>query len=320
MPPDLVVAALGGNALLRRGEPLEAEVQRENVRAAAAALAEIARARPLVVTHGNGPQVGLLALQAEAHEAVRPYPLDVLGAESEGMIGYVIEQELRNRLPGREVATLLTQIEVDADDPAWAAPKKPIGPVYTEEEAKEAAEARGFRVARDVTGFRRVVPSPAPRRIIELTAIRLLVEAGVIVVCAGGGGIPVIRAASGALQGVEAVIDKDASAALLAEEIGAEALLLLTDVTAVWTEWRAPSSRAIRTASVEAIRAFSFAEGSMGPKVDAARRFVERTGHTAGIGALAGAPAILAGEAGTRVLPGADPAVFYPAGQIRAPW
>lgn len=319
MALDLCVAALGGNALLRRGEPLEAEVQRENVGIAAEALAEIALLCPLVVTHGNGPQVGLLALQSEAHRDVRPYPLDVLGAESEGMIGYLIEQELRNRLPEREVATLLTQVEVDLADPAWKTPTKPIGPMYSEEDAKRLAKERGFSVAADGAGFRRVVPSPDPKRIIELNTIQLLVNSAVLVICAGGGGIPVVRTDAGGLRGVEAVVDKDASAALLAEAIGARFLLLLTDVSAVWTAWRTPGARAIRSIAPGDLKAMPFAAGSMGPKVAAACRFVERTGQRAGIGSLSDAAAILRGEKGTQIVPGADTPAFYSTDEMRPP-
>src|SRR4249920_686451 len=219
-----IVAALGGNALLRRGEPLEAEIQRRNVISAVRALAPVAREHELVVTHGNGPQVGLLALQAAADRVVQPYPLDVLGAETEGMIGYLLEQELRNALSCRNVATLLTQVVVATDDPAFARPTKPIGPVYTEHEARRLADARGWSVARDGVGWRRVVPSPDPLEIVELQAIRLLVDAGVLVVCAGGGGIPVVVDGASALRGVEAVMDKDLAASLLAELIGADVL------------------------------------------------------------------------------------------------
>ncbi len=298
-----VVLALGGNALLRRNEPPEAEVQRANVLTAVArSVAPIAREHSVVVTHGNGPQIGLLALQMAAFTQVKPYPLDVLGAESEGMIGYLIEQALAAELPGREVATLLTQVEVDPADPAFANPTKPIGPVYREAEAQALAARHGFRFARDGGGFRRVVASPLPRRIRELDAIRLLVGAGVIVVCAGGGGIPVVRTAEGGLRGIEAVIDKDRSAALLAAELGADALLLLTDVAEVWTGWpRTADSRPLSRATASELRGYEFAAGSMGPKVEAACWFAQRTGCFAAIGAMEQAPAILAGRAGTRV-------------------
>ena len=232
-----VVAALGGNALIRRGEPADAESQRANVTRAVAALAPIAREHELVVTHGNGPQVGLLALLGEAYGAVRPYPLDVLGAESEGMIGYLLDQELFNQLGDARVATMLTQVVVDPDDPAFASPSKPIGPVYERGEAERLASERGFAIAKDGEDWRRVVPSPEPRRIIELESIRVLLDAGVIVVCVGGGGIPVAAGPAGALMGVEAVIDKDLAAALLARELGAEVLLLLTDVSSVEVDW-----------------------------------------------------------------------------------
>jgi len=300
-----VVVALGGNALLRRGQPLEADIQQRNVAIAAQAIAEVAHENAVVVTHGNGPQIGLLALQAEAYGKIRPYSLDVLGAESEGMIGYFIERELANRLPGREIATLLTTVEVGADDPAFAAPTKPIGPVYSEGEARQLRDSSGFTMARDGDGFRRVVPSPEPRRIRELVAIQLLVQAGVIVICAGGGGIPVIATSDGGLRGVEAVIDKDLSASLLAAEIGAEALLLLTDIEAVETGWRTPGARKIRKASPEVLRNQSFEAGTMAPKVEAAARFVQRTGGFAGIGALSAAAGILRGDAGTNIRAGA---------------
>jgi carbamate kinase len=298
----LVVLALGGNALLRRGQPLDAEVQRRNLLdAVAKAVAPIARKHRLVITHGNGPQIGLLALQAAAYKDVRPYPLDVLGAESEGMIGYLIEQALSNELPHREIATLLTQVEVDNSDPAFARLSKPIGPVYGEAEARQLAARTSWTFVPDGSGFRRAVPSPAPRRIREINVIKLLVRSGMVVICAGGGGIPVVTTADGALRGVEAVIDKDLSSALLAEEIGADALLLLTDVPAVWTKWPMPAGRPIGRTTPGELRTFVFDPGSMAPKVEAACRFAERTGHTAAIGAIDQAEVILAGKAGTIV-------------------
>jgi carbamate kinase len=296
----LVVVALGGNALLRRNEPPDAELQRRNVLdAVARSIAPLARVHDIVVTHGNGPQIGLLALQAASYRAVRPYPLDVLGAESEGMIGYLIEQALAGALPGREFATLLTQVEIDPRDPAFAAPSKPIGPVYDEPEAGRLARTAGWRFMRDGDSWRRAVPSPMPQRIREINAIKLLVRGGAIVICAGGGGIPVVATPDGALRGVEAVIDKDHSAALLAEALGADALLLLTDVPAVWTRWPRSTGAPIGHTSVAALRGFAFAPGSMAPKVAAACRFAERTGRMVGIGALGDAEAILAGTAGT---------------------
>jgi carbamate kinase len=307
----LVVVGLGGNALLRRGEPPAAETQRRNVARAADALAEIAREHRLVVTHGNGPQIGLLALQAEASPEVPAYPLDLLGAETEGMIGYLIEQELTARLPGRDIATLLTQVEVDPADPAFARPSKPIGPVYTEAAAQRLAAERGWAVARDGTGFRRVVASPEPRRILELRTIGLLMRAGVVAICAGGGGIPVVIDPAGGIRGVEAVIDKDRSTALLATGLGADALLLLTDVPAISIDWGTPAARAVRRAAPEALRRHAFAAGSMGPKVEAACRFVEATGGLAAIGAIHDAAAILRGEAGTTIKADAGPVAFY---------
>jgi carbamate kinase len=297
----LVVAALGGNALLRRGERADAETQRRNVAIAVDALAEIASEHRLVVTHGNGPQVGLLALQAEAYEPVRPYPLDVLGAESEGMIGYMLEQGLENRLADRRVATLLTQVIVDADDPAFAHPTKPVGPVFERAQAERLAAARGWSIAPDGLKWRRVVPSPEPRRIVELEAIRTLVDAGLTVVCVGGGGVPVTVDTHGRLGGVEAVIDKDLAAAMLAIELGADALLLLTDVPAIELDWGTPAARPVAAIGADELVGLGLATGSMGPKAEAAARFARRTGGVAAIGALADAPAILVGAAGTRV-------------------
>ncbi|MGZ8782283.1 MAG: carbamate kinase [Gaiellaceae bacterium] len=297
-----VVVALGGNALLRRGEAAEAATQRAHVLEAASALAAVASAHELVITHGNGPQVGLLALEADAYKAVAPYPLDILGAESQGMIGYLLVQALHGELPEREVVALLTQVLVDENDVAFTCPTKPIGPVYSEQEARELAAARGWAVARDGAHFRRVVASPEPKGIVELRAIERLVAAGSIVVCAGGGGIPVAAGPTG-LRGVEEVIDKDLTAALLAEELGAEQLIMLTDVPHVERDWGSADATPINATTPTDLRALSFPAGSMGPKVEAACRFVERTGGEAVIGALTDLAALAAGEAGTRVLP-----------------
>jgi carbamate kinase len=305
MARERVVVALGGNALLRRGERADVETQRGHVTVAVAAIAELAGDRELIVTHGNGPQVGLLALQAEAYEEVPAYPLDVLGAESEGMIGYLLEQELANVVGERPVATLLTQVVVDAGDPAFAEPTKPIGPVYDAATAARLGPERGWAFAAEPDGHRRVVASPEPAALAELAPIRLLVEAGVLVVCAGGGGIPVV-AEDGRLRGIEAVVDKDLVAALLARELGANALLLLTDVAAVEADWATPRARPLGRVTTAELRVLSFAPGSMAPKVEAACRFVEATGGVAGIGALADAAAILRGERGTRVVSGGD--------------
>jgi carbamate kinase len=298
----LVVAALGGNALIRRGQRADVAVQRANVAAAVDAIADLAREHAVVVTHGNGPQVGLLALQTEAYSAVAPYPLDVLGAESEGMIGYLLDLELVNRLGGRRpVATLLTQLIVDAGDPAFRRPQKFIGPVYDDAAARRLARERNWTLAADGRYWRRVVPSPEPRGIVELGTIRLLVDAGVLVVCVGGGGIPVVVDRDGRLRGVEAVVDKDRAAALLAEGLGADALLMLTDVPAVELDHGTPDARPLADVDAAALAEASFAPGSMGPKVEAACRFAERTGGLAAIGALGDAAAILGGERGTRV-------------------
>jgi carbamate kinase len=303
----LVVAALGGNALSRRGEPLESEVARRNAKIAAEALAPVAREHRLVVTHGNGPQIGLLALQNEAYRAVAGSPLDVLGAESEGMIGYLLEQELGNALPERDVASLLTQTVVDAHDPAFGHPTKPIGPVYTAEVAQKLAAERGWAVAPDGPGttantrWRRVVASPAPESIVEVRTIELLLAHHVLVVCVGGGGIPVVAEPGGAHVGVEAVVDKDLATALLAEQLGADLLLLLTDVPAVELDWGTPNARPLRDTTVRELQAQSFAAGSMGPKVAAAISFVTNTGNVAAIGALADAAAVVDGTAGTQV-------------------
>jgi carbamate kinase len=298
-----IVIALGGNALLRRGEAPQIENQRRNVRIAAAAIAPIARCHQTVITHGNGPQIGFLALQAAAYHAVRPYPLDLLGAESEGMIGYLLNLALANELRGRNIATLLTQVEVDPADPAFSAPSKPIGPVYSEADARRVASDMGWSMMRDGDFWRRAVASPGPRRIREINSIKLLLEAGVIVVCSGGGGIPVAVTDAGILQGVEAVIDKDFAASLLAEAIGADWLLILTDVAAVWSRWPMHEGAPIGITTPAELRRFTFAAGSMGPKVEAACRFVERTGRRAGIGAIDQARAILQEKAGTLVRP-----------------
>ena len=297
-----VVVALGGNALLRRGQPMTEQNQRENVKTAARALAAIAQEHTLVITHGNGPQVGLLALQNAAYTHVESYPLDVLDAESEGMIGYLIEQELSNMLPlDRQVATLLTQIKVDSNDPAFKQPSKPIGPVYTKEEAERLAKERGWTIAPDNDAFRRVVPSPLPMHIFEIKVIEFLVQQKVIVICAGGGGIPTVIRSDGSLIGVEAVIDKDRAGALLAEQLKCDVYLMLTDVKAVYRNWGKPDARAIRWASPEALQSLPFAGGSMGPKVEAACEFVRKTGGRAIIGALEDALLLLRGESGTTV-------------------
>ena len=297
-----IVAALGGNALLRRGEALTADNQRRNIRVAAEALAPIALEHKLVISHGNGPQVGLLALQGAAYNVDEIFPLDVLDAETEGMIGYMIEQELINLLPvDRSCATLLTQIEVDPEDQAFRHPSKPIGPVYSKVEANCLAKERGWHIAQDGENFRRVVASPRPKRILELGIIGMLVQQGVLVICAGGGGIPVILRKDGSLVGIEAVIDKDLASALLARQLKADVFLMLTDIDAVYKDWSKPQQRAIRRISPQAIQNYAFAAGSMEPKIKAACEFVEQAGGIVGIGRLQDANAILAGEAGTLI-------------------
>jgi carbamate kinase len=301
----LVVIALGGNALLRRGEAMTAENQRNNVRIAAEALAPIARDHQLLITHGNGPQVGLLALQGAAYDKVETYPFDVLGAETEGMIGYMIEQELGNLLPfERPFATLLTMIEVDPADPAFSNPTKFIGPVYDKPEADRVAAEKSWTFKPDGDKWRRVVPSPLPTRVFELRPIRWLLEQNTVVIAAGGGGIPTMYEPGKErhLIGVEAVIDKDFASELLARELEADLFIMLTDASAVYLDWGKPTQRAIRRAPPAAMREFPFPAGSMGPKVAAACIFAERTGNRAAIGALEDLPRIVAGEAGTTVM------------------
>ena len=303
-----VVVALGGNALLRRGQALTAQNQRENTAVAARALAALAREHELVVAHGNGPQVGLLALQNNAYKPDEAYPLDVLVAQTEGMIGYMIAQdlgnELGNDLPQAKPVTVLTMIEVDPADPAFADPTKFVGPVYGREEAERLAADKGWTVKPDGDAWRRVVPSPQPRRIVEVEAIRRLVESGATVVCSGGGGIPVRVDEAGRSHGVEAVIDKDFASALLAEALEADLFVIATDADAVYLGWGTPDQRALPRATPDELGAHAFAAGSMGPKVEAASRFVRATGRPAAIGALADLEAIVAGERGTAVVPG----------------
>lgn len=296
-----LVVALGGNALLRRGEPMTASNQRENVRLAARALAPLAREHQLVITHGNGPQVGLLALQSAAYTEVESYPLDVLGAESQGMIGYLIEQEFDRILESRPpTVTLLTQVEVSADDPAFKDPTKFVGPVYDRAEAERLAQERGWVVKPDGERWRRVVPSPVPQRILDVKVIDLLLNNGVAVVCTGGGGIPIVRRGE-ELFGAEAVIDKDRASALLAKELRADLFMMLTDVDAVYLDYGAPWRRPLGDISPAELRRHSFPAGSMGPKVEAACDFAQATGRTAIIGSLAQTAELLSGRSGTRV-------------------
>ncbi len=294
-----VVVALGGNALLKRGEPLDIATQTRNAEAAARTVAALAEAHDVIVTHGNGPQIGLLALQAMSGPA--PTPFDVLGAESEGMIGYLLARALAARLPDQPILSVLTQVEVDPGDPAFARPTKPIGPFYAPEAWRALAAAHGWAGVEDRGQMRRVVASPLPKRIVEREAIARLWRAGVLAICAGGGGIPVVREETGALRGVEAVVDKDRTAALLAAELGAEALLLLTDVEGVFANWSKPDARLIRRLSAYDAAALALPPGSMGPKVEAAAWFAGR--GLAVIAALDRAVPALAGHAGTIIEP-----------------
>jgi carbamate kinase len=299
-----IVIALGGNALLERGDRPDSDIQERNTAIAVAALAPLAHDHEVIVTHGNGPQVGVLAIESASDRSLsHPFPLDTLGAETQGLIGYWLAQELQNRLPERLVSALVTQTVVDPADPAFELPTKFVGTVYGATEADALARDRGWNVAADGDRWRRVVASPTPIRIVETDVIRLLVDAGVVVVCAGGGGIPVVVGADGNLQGIEAVIDKDLTAALLAEEMGADALIILTDVDGVFRDHGTPDAEMIRSTTPTALRAMPFPTGSMGPKVDAVCRFVERTRGFAAIGSLPDAAAVLTGERGTLVRP-----------------
>jgi carbamate kinase len=301
-----IVVALGGNALLRRGQPMTAENQRENVRTAAVALAPIAAEHELVVSHGNGPQVGLLALQGAAYTAVETYPLDVLGAQTEGMIGYFIEQELGNLLPiEKPFATLLTMIEVDPADPAFQDPTKFIGPVYDKAEADKLAAEKGWTVKPDGDKWRRVVASPLPKRIFEIRPIRWLLDQGAVVICTGGGGIPTMyEPGTRTLVGAEVVIDKDRASALLARELEADLFVMATDVDGVYRDWGTPSQARIEQATTSELAGSAFAAGSMGPKVEAAAEFAEQTGKRAAIGTLAEVGGLVAGTHGTSVVRG----------------
>ena len=301
-----IVVALGGNALLKRGEPMTEEVQRANIRVAAKALAPVAQQHQLVLAHGNGPQVGLLALQASAYKDVEAYPLDVLGAQTEGMIGYMIEQEMGNLLPFEvPFATLLTMVEVDPNDPAFQNPTKFVGPIYGQEEANKLKAEKGWVFKQDGAKWRRVVPSPLPKRIFEIRPIKWLLEHGTIVICAGGGGIPTMYQPGKErwLTGIEAVIDKDLASELLARELEADLLVIATDVDGVYLNWGKPDQRKLDEVSVKELRAHPFPAGSMGPKVEAAMQFAEKTGNRAAIGSLQDIEKIVAGKAGTNVCP-----------------
>ena len=303
--------ALGGNALLRRGQALNAENQRENIRVAAKRLAEIHKNHQLIIAHGNGPQVGLLALMDAAYTAIDPYPLDVLGAETVGMIGYIIEQELGNIIPFKDhIVTVLTQVLVDPEDPAFQKPTKHVGPVYDKTQAERLRDEKGWFMAVDGPHYRRVVPSPLPQKIIEINAIRMLVDNGVVVICAGGGGIPTAYDEERKLYGVEAVIDKDLASALLSRKLDAEMFVMLTDVANVYTNFGTAQQRPIRAAHPDALEQMDFALGSMGPKIRGACEFVRKTGHSSAIGQLSDLVEIMSGEAGTLISNNIDGVVF----------
>ena len=303
--------ALGGNALLQRGQALNAENQRENIRIAAKRLAEVHKNHQLIIAHGNGPQVGLLALMDAAYTAVDPYPLDVLGAETVGMIGYMIEQELGNIIPlDDHIVTVLTQVLVDPADPAFDKPTKYVGPIYDRVQAEKLREEKGWSMAADGAYFRRVVPSPLPQRIIELNAIRMLVDSGVVVRCAGGGGSPTAHDKDHKLYGIEAVIDKDLAAALLSKELDADMFVMLTDVARVYADFGTRQQRPILAAHPDALQEMEFVDGSMGPKVRGACEFVRETGHKSAIGQLSDLVEIMRGEAGTLVSNDIDGIVY----------
>ena len=298
-----IVIALGGNALLRRGEEMTANNQRENIRIAARALAPIIEEHEVVISHGNGPQVGLLSLQSAAYKEVEEYPLDILGAQTQGMIGYMIEQELGNILPiEKPIASILTMVEIDPEDPAFSNPTKPIGPVYSEKEARRLAEDKGWDINQDGEYWRRVVPSPEPHRIFELRPIHWLLEKGTVVICAGGGGIPTSYVKKGKLEGVEVVIDKDRASSLLAFELDADLLIMATDTDGVYTDWGGDSQKIISKTTAEEIGQYTFDKGSMGPKVEAACNFVERSGQRAVIGSLNDLKKMVDSLAGTQFI------------------
>ncbi len=302
-----IVIALGGNALLKKGEPLTAKNQRENIRIAAEALAPLASDHELIISHGNGPQVGLLALQASVFSGEDAFPLDVLGAQTEGMIGYIIEQELGNILPFEQpFASILTMVEVNKDDPAFQNPTKPIGPEFVEEDAKKLMQEKNWVMREENNKWRRVVPSPIPQRIFQLRPIKWLLEKGTIVICTGGGGIPTMYNDEGILSGVEVVIDKDYAGALLAKELNADLYIMATDSDAVYENWGTPQAKALRNVSYDDLKHLNFASGSMGPKVISACWFAEKTRKKAAIGAITDLEKLVSGDRGTIISPGTD--------------
>ncbi|KOU74176.1 carbamate kinase [Streptomyces sp. MMG1533] len=291
--------------MLRRGDCPDAAVQQANIDRVATAVAGLALEHEIVITHGNEPQIGLLAMESAADPVLTaPYPLDLLGAQTEGLIGSLLVRTLHDTLPGRKIAALVTHTLVRADDPAFTRPTKRVGPVYPRDVARALARRRGWHIAKDATGWRQVVASPAPEAIVETETIHDLLTCGALVICAGGGGVPVIADSdTGALHGVDAVIDKDLTAALLAEELKADFLLILTDVPNVYTDYGTPDQHPVLDATPDDLRRGGFPDGTMGPKTEAAARFVERTGGLAAIGSLDAAYEILHGRSGTLVRP-----------------
>ena len=308
-----VVIALGGNAILQRGEPLECEIQRKNIRTAAASIARIVRDHQVILTHGNGPQVGLLSLMNDSYKEVTPYPLDILGAQTQGMIGAIFEQELRNQLSDKNICTISTQTLVDPKDSAFLNPDKFVGPVYNREESQRVLEENPeWTIKQDGDYYRRVVPSPEPKEILEIESLKQILDSGdTTLICGGGGGVPVYRNSFGELEGVEAVIDKDRATRLLAEGLNADAFLILTDINAVATNFGHPESKNIRTATPDAMDEFDFASGSMGPKVEAVVKFVRNTGNMAAIGSLEQAAEILTSDSGTIIRENEFNAITY---------
>jgi len=306
-----IVIALGGNAILQRGQPLEEHLQQENISKAVKSIAEVAKVHQVILTHGNGPQVGLLALQNDAYKKVSPYTLDVLGAETEGMIGYLFEQALRNTLPTHQVITLLTQTVVDENDPAFSSPSKFVGPVYDKKTAMELGKEKHWTIKQDGDYYRRVVPSPMPQTILEIEAIQHIVnDPSILLICAGGGGIPVINNQQG-IQGVEAVVDKDRASNILAQGLKADGLIMLTDVDAVETNYGKENSQKIKCATPQHLASYEFAKGSMAPKVQSACDFVQSGGTFAAIGALSDAYDIIHNKCGTTIRNNISQITFY---------
>ncbi len=302
MEKPILVVAVGGNALLQRGELMSCDNQKKSIESTARSLAKLHEKYRLVIVHGNGPQVGLLALQNLSYRDCPPYPLDVLGAETQGMVGYLMQQAIKKELPNKDVTTLVTQVMVDANDPAIADPSKFIGPIYDKETAQKLAKEHNWTIKPDGDYWRRVVPSPAPAKIIESHAIKCLLDNDHIVVCGGGGGAPVVKNGPD-IEGFEAVIDKDATASLLAKEIGAAELLILTDGSHVCVDWGTPNEKPLTDVTVDEMRNYSFAAGSMGPKVNACCEFAEQTGGTGNIGDLYQAIDVMNRKTGTRIYP-----------------